>query len=162
MNGGEKMNKENGFTLIELLAIIVILAIIAVITVPIILNIIDEARSGARKNSVIGYGKAVELAYTKYEYERQLNNGTNTVLASNVEKNASDTAKDGKVISIIIDDSTDPINLKVQYDGDSVVCSPTGTDNNLILSGRVSLKNCKVNDTGDLYDYSDGKASLVD
>ena len=40
------MKKKNGFTLIELLAIIVILAIIAVITVPIILNIIDNAKMG--------------------------------------------------------------------------------------------------------------------
>ena len=53
-----KMNKK-GFTLIELLAIIVILAIIAVITVPIILNIIDNAKSGAEKDSIIGYGSKV-------------------------------------------------------------------------------------------------------
>ena len=46
-----KMNRK-GFTLIELLAIIVILAIIAVITVPIILNIIDNARKGAASNAI--------------------------------------------------------------------------------------------------------------
>ena len=49
------MRKKNGFTLIELLAIIVILAIIAVITVPIILNIIDNSRRGAAKDSAYGY-----------------------------------------------------------------------------------------------------------
>ena len=151
------MNKK-GFTLIELLAIIVILAIIAVITVPIILNIIDEARGGAEKNSVIGYGKAVELAYTQYLYERQLGNGNNSHVASASEKAASDTAGDGKVISITIDNADSPINLKVDYDGDSVVCTPTGTDENTIISGQVFLKGCSVNNSDMVYDYSDGRA----
>lgn len=150
------MNKK-GFTLIELLAIIVILAIIAVITVPIILNIIDEARSGAQKNSVIGYGKAVELAYTKYMYEEQLGNGTNSSIASASEKTASDTAGDGKVISITIDNSDTPINLKVDYDGDSVVCTPTGTDKNAIISGKTSLKGCSVNGSDAVYNYFEGR-----
>lgn len=39
------MNKKRGFTLIELLAIIVILAVIGVITVPLILGIIDDAKT---------------------------------------------------------------------------------------------------------------------
>ena len=74
-HGGHLNNK--AFTLIELLAIIVILAVIAVITVPIILNIIDSAKEGAAKNSIIGYAKSVELAYSQYEYKRVLNNSTN-------------------------------------------------------------------------------------
>ena len=54
-----KMNKK-GFTLIELLAVIVILAIIALIATPLILNVIDQAREGAAKNSAYGYASAVE------------------------------------------------------------------------------------------------------
>ena len=57
------MKKKNGFTLIELLAIIVILAIIAVITVPIILNIIDNANTGAVKDSAYGYKDAINKFY---------------------------------------------------------------------------------------------------
>jgi len=57
------MKRKNGFTLIELLAIIVILAIIAVITVPIILNIIDESKKGAAKDSAYGYKDAVGNYY---------------------------------------------------------------------------------------------------
>ena len=53
------MNKK-GFTLIELLAIIVILAIIAVITVPIILNIIEDAKTGSIKDSSYGYKKSIQ------------------------------------------------------------------------------------------------------
>ena len=59
------MNKKKGFTLIELLAIIVILAIIAVITVPIILNIIEESKKGAAKDSAYGYKDSVNKYYTQ-------------------------------------------------------------------------------------------------
>jgi len=57
------MRKKNGFTLIELLAIIVILAIIAVITVPIILNIIDNSKKGAAKDSAYGYKDSINKFY---------------------------------------------------------------------------------------------------
>lgn len=57
-----KKNK-NGFTLIELLAIIVILAVISVITVPLILNIIDDAKKGAVKSSFYGYKKSINNFY---------------------------------------------------------------------------------------------------
>lgn len=59
---GECMGKKTGFTLIELLAVIVILAIIALIATPIIMNVINDAREGAAKDSAYGYLKAVELA----------------------------------------------------------------------------------------------------
>ncbi|MBE6160522.1 MAG: prepilin-type N-terminal cleavage/methylation domain-containing protein, partial [Lactobacillales bacterium] len=56
------MNQKNkkGFTLIELLAVIVILAIIALIAVPIVLNMIEDARKSAAVDSTYGYIKAVE------------------------------------------------------------------------------------------------------
>lgn len=150
------MKNKKGFTLIELLAIIVILAIIAVITVPVILNIIDQSREGARRNSVIGYGKAVELSYTQYLYEEQLNSGTNSHIATAAEKAASDTANDGRVISITVDNNSTPINLKVDFDGDKVVCTPTGNDKNTISAGRLVLSGCSVNDSTNKYVYSDG------
>ena len=56
-------NMKKGFTLIELLAIIVILAVIAVITVPIILNIIENAKKGAATNSALGYKDAIQKYY---------------------------------------------------------------------------------------------------
>ena len=61
-NEGQLFNK-NAFTLIELLAIIVILAIIAVITVPIILNIIENSRRGAAKDSAYGYKDSINKWY---------------------------------------------------------------------------------------------------
>lgn len=55
------MKKENGFTLIELLAVIVILAVIALIATPIIMNVINDAKEGAFKDSAYGVIKAAEL-----------------------------------------------------------------------------------------------------
>ena len=49
--------KHKGFTLIELLAVIIILAIIALIATPIVLNVIEEAKSSAGKseaNMILG------------------------------------------------------------------------------------------------------------
>ena len=69
--------KEKGFTLIELLAIIVILAIIAVITVPIILNIIEESKKGAAKDSAYGYKDSVNKYYTQ-----ELLNNQNSKIAT--------------------------------------------------------------------------------
>ena len=56
------MKRNKGFTLIELLAVIVILAVIALIATPIIMNVINDAKKGAAKDSMYGYMKAVELA----------------------------------------------------------------------------------------------------
>ena len=80
------------------------------------------------------------------------------VVASASEKAASDTALDGKVISITIDDDEEPTDLKVDYDGDPVVCTPTGTDKNTIISGIITLKSCSVNGNDTTYDYSGGRA----
>ena len=76
------MKKQKGFTLIELLAIIVILAIIAVITVPIILNVIDNAKKGTAKDSAYGYKDAISKYYVSGMLENesiQLNGNYNVV-----------------------------------------------------------------------------------
>jgi len=58
------MNKQRrGFTLIELLAVIVILAIIALIAVPVIMNIISDARKKAFENTAYGLISAGEMYY---------------------------------------------------------------------------------------------------
>ena len=54
------MRNKKGFTLIELLAIIVILAVIAVITVPIILDVINNAKVGSITDSAYGYKDAIQ------------------------------------------------------------------------------------------------------
>ena len=148
----KKMNKK-GFTLIELLAIIVILAIIAVITVPIILDIIDNARKGAEKNSVIGYGKAVELAYTQAQYDTAMGTANG---AHSVENTDTTKVANGQQIAMTVGTST--VNLVIDFDGDKVVCAGT-SDTNKIVDGKVYLTGCKVNvATTPEYKYGNGKA----
>lgn len=132
----KKLNKK-GFTLIELLAIIVILAIIAVITVPIILNIIDNAREGARKSSVLGYAKAVELGYTQALYEKEITGTTPSSSAST---------------AITIDGMT----FAVDYDGNAV----TGCTYDM-TNGKLTLSGCSVDGVSG-YSYNannDGKVT---
>ena len=57
-----KQNKK-GFTLIELLAVIVILAIIALIAVPVIMNIISNARKSAAADTAYSVLNSAELYY---------------------------------------------------------------------------------------------------
>ena len=57
---------KKGFTLIELLAVIVILAIIALIAVPIVINIIEDAKKSSQEESLKLYGKAVENGVANY------------------------------------------------------------------------------------------------
>ena len=57
--------KRKGFTLIELLAVIVILAIIALIAVPVIMNIISEARKSAFEDTAYGIISAGEMYYAQ-------------------------------------------------------------------------------------------------
>ena len=71
------MKNKKGFTLIELLAIIVILAIIAVITVPIILNIIENSKKGAAKDSAYGYKDAVQKYSIHLQTEDSDSDGLN-------------------------------------------------------------------------------------
>ena len=143
----KKMNKK-GFTLIELLAIIVILAIIAVITVPIILNIIENARAGAARNSVIGYGKSVELAYTQYQYDQNL--GSYTAPADSDSTGATILLRDATPIA-----TAGTLRLAVEFDGDKVVCSSTDS---YLDNGKVVLIGCQVNGTGTSYKYENGQA----
>lgn len=73
-------NNKNGFTLIELLAVIVILAVIALIAVPIIMDVINDAKKGSAKDSMYSYVKAVELSTTRQlKPDTDLLSGTYTI-----------------------------------------------------------------------------------
>ena len=72
--------KNKGFTLVELLAVIVILALIALIATPIILNVINDAKKQAAKDSAYGYMDAVEKYIVSSELEdKSIQDGTYSV-----------------------------------------------------------------------------------
>ena len=68
-----KSNKK-GFTLIELLAVIVILAIIALITLPVVINIINNAKKGAAEDSTYGVIEAAKLFWVSNQMDFEANN----------------------------------------------------------------------------------------
>ena len=70
--------KKKGFTLIELLAVIVILAVIALIATPLIMNVIEDARDGALKNSARYLLRTAET-----EYALELMNNPNPTIDFN-------------------------------------------------------------------------------
>lgn len=110
--------KKRGFTLMELLAVIVILAIIALIAVPIILNVIDETKKKAIKESANGYLDAVEKAIVLENIkEKNFNDGTYYI-------------KNGDLYS---DDNLETKVLDVKVKGDI----PNGSDLN-IEKGRIT------------------------
>lgn len=93
---------KQGFKLIELLAIIVILAIIAVITVPIILNIIENAKMGSAKDSAYGYKEAINKFYTS---ELLKNN--------NINLNGTYTVSDGTLTGIFDGQQIETKNIQI-------------------------------------------------
>ena len=60
LGGGILSNTHKGFTLIELLAVIIILAVVALVAVPIILNVVNNAKRSALKDSAYALTKAAE------------------------------------------------------------------------------------------------------
>ena len=94
----ENTNKK-GFTLIELLAVIVILAIIALIATPIILNMINDAKKSAAKDSAYGYIEAVE----NYQVSEMLkgNEGLEEGMYNIVEETTIGDTKYKKLTDII-------------------------------------------------------------
>ena len=76
---------KKGFTLIELLAVIVILAIISLIAVPIIIDIINDARKGAMKSSVSNIVAAAKTYYA--EQSLDASNNTDALIDSNLLSN---------------------------------------------------------------------------
>lgn len=133
-------NNKKGFTLVELLAVIVILAIIALIATPIILNVIDNAKEGAAKNSAYGYIDALEKANA----QAILKSSEVTVL--NDTYTISDS---GKVVTYGSDNKSMTVNFK----GDAPTDGGTLTYTNGKLTGgsiTVSGKAFSVTSAGEL------------
>lgn len=112
------MNKK-GFTLIELLAVIVILAIIALIATPIILGIINDAKSSAKDRSAENVYTGVEYGYVKTMYKGNYN-PTLSDIKDNVEASIDNLAKtDGVTVA------DDAMTIKT---ADGVTCTVTAVD----------------------------------
>ena len=133
------MKKKNGFTLIELLAVIVILAIIALIGVPIIMNVIHEAKRGAAKDSMYGYVEAIELQVSK---ELLINPNQDLLTGTYTTQDGDLYFAQNKILSVFFK-GTKP------SDGGEVT----------LTSGKVTK--AKLNFDGNVVTY-DGKSTTTD
>ena len=118
---------KRGFTLIELLAVIVILAIIALISVPIVLNMIENARMSAAKSSGLGYIESIEYNNGLADIADDMNLNNEKIIGDNVDITSINISLKGKKpdsgkLSINEDGKVTNAelcfgNYKVTYDG---------------------------------------------
>ena len=93
--------KNKGFTLVELLAVIVILVLIALIATPIILNVINDAKKQAAKDSAYGYMDAVEKYIVSSELEDEsIQDGIYSVEDLNKKISVKGSTPDNGIIKI--------------------------------------------------------------
>lgn len=115
--------KNKGFTLVELLAVIVILALIALIATPIILNVINDAKKQAAKDSAYGYMDAVEKYIVSSELEDEsIQDGRYSVEELN------------KKISV---KGSTPDNGNIEIKNSSVKSYDIGIDGYVVRNGKV-------------------------
>ena len=116
--------KNKGFTLVELLAVIVILALIALIATPIILNVINDAKKQAAKDSAYGYMDAVEKYIVSSELEdKSIQDGTYRVEELNS-------------MGVSVKGST-PDNGNIEIKNSSVKSYDIGIDGYAVSNGEV-------------------------
>ena len=116
--------KNKGFTLVELLAVIVILALIALIATPIILNVINDAKKQAAKDSAYGYMDAVEKYIVSSELEdKSIQDGTYRVEELNS-------------MGVSVKGST-PDNGTIKIESKTVKSYDIGIDGYAVSNGKV-------------------------
>ena len=84
----KKIMKNDGFTLVELLAVIVIIAVIALITTPIVLNVVQNSKESAFKDTAHG----LVLAAGTYQAQQQALNRDTTLTINYATSSASEKA----------------------------------------------------------------------
>ena len=133
-----RKNNKKGFTLIELLAVIIILAVIALIATPIVLNVVDNAKKQANKNSVYGLIDASKLYYAESMLDESKSSKVNGSINLIDEIKISGDKPDSGSVYI---DNTGNIALAVVYD--KVCYKKNFSENEITESSDVD--NCSLN-----------------
>jgi len=128
------MNKK-GFTLIELLSVIIILAVIALIATPVVLNVVENAKKEANKNSVYGLIDAARMYYadSMLNSEKQQNTNGTTNLINKITVTGNKPKPDKGEIYI---NNNGEIALAVIYD--DICYTKKFTDNDITESEDIT------------------------
>lgn len=114
--------KNKGFTLIELLAVIVILAIIALIATPVILGIINDTRTEAKRRSAEMVYTGVQYAYTTAMYSNASTGKTVDLKDIKDNLTVDNLATENPTN---LDTSSNKLTIKTT---DGVICEVTGDE----------------------------------
>ena len=125
--------KKKGFTLIELLAVIIILAVIALIATPIVLNVIDNARKSANKDSAYGLLDSAKLYYMESLLDENKSLSGNLIDKINVSGSKPDSGE-------LYINSKGEVALAVGYEKACYIKEYSDTD----LTESDDIENCKV------------------
>ena len=134
------MKNKKGFTLIELLAVIIILAVIALIATPIVLNVVDNARKSANKDSAYGLLDSAKLYYMESLLDESKSLSGNLIDKINISGSKPDSG------TVYINDKGE-IALSVVYDK---VCF-TKNYEDADLTEFDDIENCIVTVPRELY-----------
>ena len=127
------MRNKKGFTLIELLAVIIILAVIALIATPIVLNVIDNARKSANKDSAYGLLDSAKLYYMESLLDESKSLSGNLIYKINVSGSKPNSG------TVYINDKGE-IALAVVYDK---ICF-TKNYEDADLTESDDIENCNI------------------
>ena len=134
------MKNKKGFTLIELLAVIIILAVIALIATPIVLNVVDNARKSANKDSAYGLLDSAKLYYMESLLDESKSLSGNLIYKINVSGRKPDSG------TVYINNSGETA-LAVVYDKVCYIKNYSDTD----LTESDDISNCTVTVSKELY-----------
>lgn len=124
----------------ELVAVILILGIVALISIPIVTNIITEAKKGAFKSSVQNLMKAVETQ-CKIEQMKGENITSKYTLTDGKTDNELDVKGDLPTSGTINIDSSCNFDVSVK---DENFCAVKDLDNNNLRIGEIKNGVCDV------------------
>ena len=152
------MKNKKGFTLIELLAVIIILAVIALIATPIVLNVIDNARKSANKDSAYGLLDSTKLYYMESLLDESKSLSGNLIDKINVSGRKPDSGEvyvnnKGEIALAVVYDKTCYIKNYSETDltesKDIDNCTISGTVEMVLyeLKGKMSIENSNINPT---------------
>lgn len=150
---------KKGFTLVELLGVLAILAILATITVPIIINVFNNAEASAFEDNAISLSKASDnyytastlKAYTKLPLLVTFNNGKETNKYINNENKNCETSTERLIEytgenpdsgNIYIDKNGD-IYMAI-YDRQSRKCAIKNPGDKTVTFTNKSESECKL------------------
>lgn len=130
--------KRKGFTLIELLAVILILGIIALIAIPVVNNIIKEAKRGAFQTTATNITDAVESACSLQQLQDQSITNTYSIVDGVITPSINVKGKLPKSGTIIVNNDCN-VSFNNLTDGNFTASKDANSDDITVVDGEITI-----------------------